>query len=375
MSKGKLIFLVTEDWYFCSHRIPIARAAKKYGFEIVVATKFSNHREKIINEGFRPFSLNYFTRETINPFIWLMGFLEILILYWQEKPKIVHHVSLVPVILGSIAAKLTGKIKIVNAITGLGSLFAYGEEVKYLRLIIGQCLRMCLKNTTIIVQNPDDANQLINSRFASRKKINLIKGSGVNMKKFKILPEPKEKKFTVGLVSRMLWQKGIGDFVEAIRILNESGENVQGIIAGGPHSPNSNSISHEKLEEWNQLSYINWVGKINDVTQVWKKAQISVLPSYYREGLPKSLLESASCGRAIITTDCPGCREIVSDMKSGLVVPAKSPKQLAKAILLLKKDKELRIKLAKNCYQLVKNELCEEIVMKKTLALYQKLTK
>ncbi len=375
MSKGKILFLVTEDWYFCSHRLPIARAAKKEGYEVVVATRVHTHGEFIEKEGFKLIPLKNFQRESINPIKAFLGFLELVAIYRCEKPDIVHHVALKPVLIGSFAAMLYRKAKVVNAVAGLGFIFS-SERVKarLLRPLITTGLWLCMKKTSVIVQNPDDAKMLIENSLISADRVFLIRGSGVDLDKFKVLPEPESAVFTIGVVARMLWDKGIAEFIDAAKLLHESGEKFVALLAGYPDPANPNSIPVAKLEEWNTYPYIKCVGKIEDVREIWKDSHISVLPSY-REGLPKSLLESAACGRAIVTTDVPGCREIVIDGETGILVPAKSVKELAEAILKLKNNLELRRKLARQVREKVERELSVKVVVKSTLELYDRLVK
>ncbi|MBF0381998.1 MAG: glycosyltransferase family 4 protein [Magnetococcales bacterium] len=372
----KLLFLVTEDWYFCSHRLPIARHALKCGFEVVVATHVQKHGEQINAEGFRliPISMR---RSGVTLFGELTSLIELIRLYRREKPDIIHHVAMKPAVFGSIAALFSTATLVVNAVNGLGTLFSSTDKkTAVLRFIIKNLLRFLFNrsNSHLIVQNPDDYKSLANIAALADKQISLIAGSGVDIAHFTVLPPPKNGN-VVALVSRMLQEKGVEDLIEATNILRAEGLDVSLILAGRTDKDSATSIPEEQLYEWSKSEYIEWVGIAKDVRKIWAKASIAVLPSYYREGVPKALLEAAACGRPIITTDMPGCRDVVQQGKNGLLVPVKNPAILAQTIKKLLEDPNQRDNMATAGRKRVESMFSEEIIVKQTIDIYIKASK
>jgi len=369
----KIIFLVTEDWYFLSHRLPIARVARDAGFEVVVATRVANHGDNIRLEGFRLVPLKYFKREHTNPWQVLREIIEVSSLYRKENPTIVHHVAIKPVVVGSIATRLTGVNAVVNAVAGLGFVFASCKlRARLIRPVLKVLLRFCLKHSIVIVQNPDDEKEMVKQGLIHKEQSRLILGSGVDVDSFQILPDL-EGIFTVALVSRMLWDKGVGEFISAIRLLRNRGVQVRAILAGKPDLANLNSISSAQLQHWHDEGIAEWLGYVEDIRTVWAQAHVAVLPSYYREGVPKCLLEAAACGRPIVTTDMPGCREIVHHGENGLLVPVRDASGLADAMHKLLLDAELRRRMGRAGRSMVEQHFSEQCVADQTLRLYGEL--
>ena len=368
-----IIYFVSEDWYFCSHRLPIARKALKDGFKVVVITKVSKHRDVIESEGFElaPIEIK---RGGINLFSELKTISTLYSYYKQYNPDIVHHVAIKPVIYGTLVARLIGSIKIVNAMAGLGFIFISNKKrVRALRFVIHKLFRFLFdnKNGQLILQNKDDLDYFIKNKLVKKDQVSIIRGSGVDIKKF-ILVEECMGIPIVMLASRMLWDKGVGEFVEAAKILKQEGVEARFVLVGENDSENPASISNSQLNEWNELETVEWWGEKIDMHKVLAQSSIVCLPSY-REGLPKVLLEAASCGRAIIATDVPGCREIVHDGESGILVPLKDSNFLASAIKELINNPGKRKSMGKNGRILVKREFSEEIVVNRTMKVYQEL--
>ncbi|TQV84233.1 glycosyltransferase family 4 protein [Exilibacterium tricleocarpae] len=372
--KTKLIFFVTEDWYFCSHRLPIARAAKKNGYDVIVATRVRQHGDVIEKEGFRLLPLTL-SRRSINPLSELALLLEIIRIYRKEKPDIVHHVALKPVIYGSIATKFLKNVKVVNAVAGLGFIFSSNRPLaRILRPVIKFVYSRLFRNSNsvVIVQNPEDQQLLLQSLSVPDARVKLISGSGVDIKQFKNLREPSGP-MVVTLVSRMLWDKGVGEFVNATKILKENGLSFRALLVGKPDSENPASVSREQLLRWQESGLIEWCGHRNDIPAVWAESHIAVLPSYYGEGVPKSLIEAAASGRAIVTTDMPGCREIVRNNRNGLLVPPRDVVALASALEKLMVNEFQRKEMGKCGRQIVEQEFSEELVVAASLDLYKRL--
>jgi len=368
-----IIYFVSEDWYFCSHRLPIARKAFAEGFKVVVVTRVSNHGDIIESEGFELASIEI-NRGSMNLFSELRTISTLYSYYKQYKPDIVHHVAIKPVIYGTLVARLIGSIKIVNAMAGLGFVFISNKKkVKLLRLFIHQLFRFLFnnKNSQLILQNKDDLGYFLKNKLVNIDNVAIIRGSGVDIKKF-IPAEESTGVPIVMLASRMLWDKGVGEFVEAAKILKQDGVEARFVLVGENDSENPASMSNSQLNEWNELDIVEWWGEKNDMHKVLTQAHIVCLPSY-REGLPKVLLEAASCGRAIIATDVPGCREIVHNGENGILVPLKDSSSLASAIKELINNPEKRKRMGKSGRKLVENEFSEEIVVNQTMKVYQEL--
>ena len=373
--KPKIIFFITEDWYFWSHRLPIARAARNAGFEVFIATRVNQLKTLIDKEGFNliPIGLKRRSKNIVKE---LFSIVEIVKIYRRVRPDIVHHVTVKPVLYGSWAARITGINGVVNALAGLGSIFvAQGWKANVLRQLVVFAYRSAFsaKNTIGIFQNPEDLKLFIDAGVVKSGKAVLIRGSGVDTSCFIRLPEPAGIP-TVILASRMLWDKGIGELVDAARQLRKDGVNCRIVLVGSPDPENPTSISEETLGNWHAEGIVEWWGHKEDMPEVFAKSNIVVLPSY-REGLPKGLLEAASCGRAIVATDVPGCREIVRHNENGLLVPPHDSKSLANALKFLIENSELRAKMGARGREIVEAEFSEEIVVKQTMDVYKKICK
>lgn len=371
--KPRILFFITEDWYFWSHRLPIARAARDTGFEVLIATRVDQHKERIEKEGFKLIPI-HLVRRNKNIFREIFNTLEIIKIYRREKPDIVHHVAMKPVLYGSWAARIAGIPAVVNALAGLGFIFvAQGCKTFILRRLVIFAYRSAFsaKNTIGIFQNPEDLKLFVDASVVKSEKAVLIRGSGVDTSHFIHLPEPTGIPIIV-LASRMLCDKGVGEFVDAARQLRKDGVSCRAVLVGNPDPENPASIPEKTLRLWHFEGIVEWWGHREDIPEVFAKSNIVVLPSY-REGLPKVLLESASCGRAIVATDVPGCKEIVCHNENGLLITPYDSKALADALKVLIKDPELRAKMGARGREIVEAEFSEEIVVKQTMEVYERL--
>ncbi len=371
----KVLFFVTEDWYFRSHRLPVARAARDAGFEVVVATRVDTCRDTLTQEGFRLIPLQM-RRRSKNPLRELAAILEIINIYRRERPDLVHHVALKPVLYGALAARFVGVPAAVNALAGLGYVFSSGQiRAKLLKLFVRAAFRVLLnrQNSVVLLQNPDDRQMLIESKTILPERTALIRGSGVDVQRFRPSPEPDDGPVTVTLVARMLRDKGILEFVEASKFLRQKGIHFRAVLVGTPDPDNPTSIPASQLEVWQTEGLIEWWGQNDDIPGVWAQSHIAVLPSAYGEGVPMSLIEAAACGRPIITTDMPGCREIVQHEQNGLLVPIKDSRALADAICRLIESPDLRRQMGQEGRKLVEEEFSESVVVAQTLNLYQSM--
>jgi len=334
MSAPRLLYLVTEDWYFCSHRLPLGIAARSRGYDVTVATRVQRHAETIRAAGLKLVPLQW-SRHGHNPIKELSALHEILGVYRHERPDIVHHVAVKPVLYGSIAARVTSTPAVVNAIAGLGYLESSNDlRARILGRIVetGYHLLLDRPNSRLIVQNPDDVSMLVGRGIIDAGRVALIRGSGVDTTRFTPIPEPSGTPLVV-LPARLLRDKGVVEFVEAARTLRADGIAARFALVGEPDSEHPATISTADLERWRSQDAVECWGWREDMVEVFQRCHLVCLPSY-REGLPKALLEAAACGRAIVTCDVPGCREVVREGDNGLLVP---PRDSASLVMALKR--------------------------------------
>ncbi len=374
--KPVVLYLVTEDWYFWSHRLPIARAAQAAGWDIVIATRVNSHGDRIRREGFRLVPIRM-RRRSLAPWREAAAIAELVRLYRRERPDLVHHIAMKPVLYGSLAAAIAGVPAVINALAGMGYVFtASGVKARTLRPLIRTALRWLLdrRNSRLILQNPDDVKAMTGGMVTAGR-VALIRGSGVDIKAFSppagTVSEPDGMPVAV-MVSRMLWDKGVGELVEAARLLKRRRVPLRVVLVGPPDPENPASIPERQLRDWDGAGDIAWRQARSDIAEIWAQSHIAVLPSH-REGLPKSLLEAAACGRPMVAADVSGCREIVLDGLTGLLVPPRNAPRLADALERLALDPDLRRRMGAAARDLVVRELSEEVVVAQTLALYRSL--
>jgi len=340
----KLLYLITEDWFFVSHFMPMARTARAAGFEVVVATRVRDHAGRIEAEGFRVVPLES-ERRSLSVFEALRGFLRIMRIVRAERPDIVHCIALRMVAIGGLAAKAGGAKRLVLAPTGLGLLWS--EESAFntfaramLRFIIGHWLRG--KNTHYLFENTDDPREFGLEHSAA---VTIVPGAGVAPEEFEPSPDPPAPPLRVAVVARMIEAKGIIDAIEAVQRARALGAPVELDLYGAPDPSNRRSCSEEALRTWSQEPGIRWHGSTRDVAEVWRTHHVAMLLTWYREGVPRSLIEAAAGGRAIVTTDSPGCRDLVRDRHEGILVPLRDTEAAARALVELAEDAELRARL------------------------------
>lgn len=371
-SQPHLLFWITEDWYFCSHRLPLARAALAAGYRVTVVTQVHQHEELIKNYGIRVIPLAI-SRRSLNPLRELALLAKIYTIYRREHPDIVHQVAMKPVLYGSIAAYWAGIPNIVNALAGLGFIFSSTRlQARLLRPVTKLILRWIFKsNTHLILQNQDDW-QLLNKLVSMpTQRIHLIRGVGVDLTTFCPIPPPLETPAgpIIILAARLLWDKGIGELVAAAQILRARGITARYVLVGAPDPGNPATVTATQLQAWVDAGLIEWWGQRADMAAVLQQCHIACLPSY-REGLPKVLAEAAACGLPIVTTDTPGCREVVTHGKNGLLVPARDAQALANALATLINDPTLRMTYGQAGRQRAVIEFGSEPIIAATLAIY-----
>lgn len=368
----RLLYVANEDFAFLLNRLPMARAARKAGFEVHVATRVDKAAKAIEAEGFIPHRIP-FRRGGLSPFAAIPTILALRRIESKVKPQIVHHSGLQCCVYGSIAG-LGKKFSQVNAITGLGYIFTSTSwRTRLLKHGMTWLLSWLLNrhHSLVLVQNLDDRSALV-ELGVEQQRMALIPGSGVDTDALQPLPEP-QGPITFGFAGRLLTDKGIRALVAAHGILRQQGHDANLIIAGNPDPANPASVLLEEVEEWSRRPGITWLGHIEDIVSLWRICHFAVLPSH-REGLPGSLLEAAACGRPMIATDAPGCREIVLDDQTGLLVPIEKPTELAQAILQLAASPQLRKRYGEAARKLVVDKLSAKIIGNSIVQLYDKLT-
>ena len=368
----RLLYLVNAAWFFISHRLPLAEAARRAGYDVHVASGAATADEVRLLEkaGFTYHSLGL-KRASGNPFHNAALLLQLFRLYRSVRPAIVHHVTIKPVILGTLVARFLHIPAVVNAVSGLGYSFSSAERRrKSLRYLVGLAYRVCLNHPrmTVIFQNADDRLDFL--RWTGIKTLNyvLIAGSGVDINRFYPTPEPSGI-VRVVVPARMLRDKGIVEFAMAIGSLRARGVLVEGLMAGSPDPENPESLTEPELRALETQYGVRWIGHCSDVANLFSSTHIVCLPSY-REGLPKALIEASAAGRAIVTTDVPGCRHVVDDGVTGLLVPARQVTPLADSIGRLVADPDLRLRLGAAARARAEAQFGIDQIVSQTLHLY-----
>lgn len=370
--RPRLLFLVTEDWYFWSHRLPVARAARDAGFEVVVATRVKGHGDRIRAEGFRLVPLEW-DRGTRTPWRALSELATVVRLYRRERPDLAHHIAVKPAVFGAVAAMATGLPAMVTTLAGRG--FALSGR-GLLPVLAGMAVRAVLRlgaigrRAAVVVQNPEDRAWLRSA--PSVPHVRLIAGSGVDLGRYLPLPDP-DGPFTVAQVSRMLALKGVEDAVEAVRRLRAEGLDMRLLLAGASDADNPAAIPPDRLAAWAEEGGVEWLGPVPDVRQVWARAHVALLASRGGEGVPKTLLEAAACGRPIVATYVAGTRDVARGGVNAVLIPPNDPEALANALRLLACDPAYRARLAQASRSVVDPAFGDDRVAERTLALYRRL--
>jgi len=364
---------VTEDWFFCSHFLDRANAAKQAGYEVTVVTRTRKHAATITARGLKlvPVCLD---RRSKNPLRELRFVRELIKLYRSEKPVITHHVALKPIIYGTIAAKVARVPHVINAPVGMGYVFSSTQLKARLARPFVTALFSCLlqpPNGRVILENPDDIAMLARRRLLDNKRTVLIRGAGVDVTKFVPIPE-ETGTVVIVLPARMLWDKGIGEFVEAARCIKAQNIAARFVLVGAPDAGNPAAVSEAQLVDWRREGVIEWWRHQDNMPEVYSKAHVVCLPSY-REGLPKALIEAAACGRPIVTTDTPGCREVVRDGENGFLVPIRNAGALGDALEKCIRDPALRLRMGDKGRQIAVEEFSRERVVEETLTVYREV--
>jgi glycosyltransferase involved in cell wall biosynthesis len=372
----RLLYLVNIPRFFVTHRLPLAKAARAAGYDVHVATASGDQSNiDLIHAEKFPFHPLPLSQHGMNPLQEIRTLLAIIRLFRDLRPDLVHMVTIKAVLYGGIAARFARVPAMVFAITGLGSLYTEGgPKVKLARTAANIAFRLALghKNARLIFQNPDDRDLFVQNGLIPASRTQVIKGSGVDMDVFH--PEPEADGLPVVLFAgRLLWKKGLGVFVEAAQYLKNTSVAARFVVVGYPEPSSPVAVPMSQLEAWAKDGLIEWWGKRDDMPAVFAASHVVCLPSSYGEGVPKVLIEAAACGRAIVTTDTPGCREITRQGENGLLVPKDDPAALADAICKLVEDTALRQTMGARGRTIAAGEFSETQVFSNIFTLYNLL--
>jgi glycosyltransferase involved in cell wall biosynthesis len=376
MSAGRcLLFVVNNPAFFMSHRVPVALAAQKAGYDVHVATMDGPAVADIQALGMTHHAIPM-TRSGKHPLQELGTLLALVRLFRRLRPDVVHLVTIKPVLYGGIAARLARVPGMVAAISGLGFVFLSNSlKMRLVRAVVARLYRIALghPNSRVIFQNANDRDLLKSLGAVRDEQVVIIRGAGVDLDAFRPTPEPPAPPVVVTMVARLLRDKGVQEFVQAARLLRERGVPVTMQLVGGLDAGNPASATQADVDAWQQDGCVQALGERSDVAALYAAAHIAVLPSY-REGLPKSLIEAAACGRAVVTTDVPGCRDAIEPNVTGLLVPVRDAAALADAIARLAKDAALRQAMGAAGRALAEREFDINQVARIHVALYDALS-
>ena len=372
----KALFFANTDWYLYNFRLALAKAVREMGIEVVLISPPGDFGPRLRAEGFRwiPVPMN---RRSLNPWSEAKFIVELVSLYRRERPDIVHHFTIKPVIYGSIAARLAGIVRRVNAVTGLGHVFiSQNIRAGLLRPVVRSLMKFALNGPQgrLVLQNGDDRDLFLKYKLVATGRVRLIRSSGVDTSKFRWISGNGNTRgrIRVLLATRLIWEKGIGEYVEAARLLKRDCGNIEFMIAGSNDEGNPASVPNAFISKWAGEGVIHPLGHVDNMAGLLSRVDIVVLPSY-REGVPRILIEAAACGLPLVATDVPGCREIVAHNVNGLLVPAKDSISLAGAIRHLSANPDERVRMGEAGRKKALEEFDEKIVIRETLGVYREL--
>lgn len=374
--KKKLFIVVNQDWFFLSHRLPIGMAAKEAGYDVTIVSEDTGVSDKIIEAGLKTINLpinkaGTNIKDEIKTFFFLYK------LFRREKPDIVHLVGLKTMLWGSLACRLAGVKAMVSAVCGLGVLFDEEHAHSFMTRSILKVLRLThkKKRLAVIFQNNDDKAIFLNAKIMKEEQCAFTNGSGINLQNYDYTPEPTDGLIKIIFTARMVEDKGTLILIDAAKKLEaEYKGKVQFLLCGGLDT-NPNGITKEMLESRCDGEYIQWLGHRKDVLELLKQSHIMAFPSWYREGLPKSVIEAEAIGRPVVTTDSVGCRDTVVDGKNGYMIPIKDSDALAMALKKLIDNPELRQTMGKNAREFAVSKFDINDVVKVHMDVYDNILK
>lgn len=370
--RPKLAYVVTEDWFFCSHFLPMARAAKAHGFDVSVICRVRDHGQAIVDEGFRLLPLEA-DRRSLNPFRLLAGIAALRRTLRAEQPALVHLIALRSILLGGLAARSLGMDRMVVAVTGLGFLgAARGPVADGARGLVGAVIRMLAKSqrTRFLFENRSDPAAL--GLAGDDPRVTIVGGAGVDPARYPVQPMPALPPLRAAFVGRMLWSKGVDVAVAAVMEARRRGTAVTLDLYGQPDPQNPKAVPEATLRTWAEADGITWHGPVrpSDVPGLWARTHVALLPSRGGEGLPRALLEAAASGRVIITTTVPGCADFVADGAYGITHAVDDSGRMAGELVALATDPFRLYALGQAARQRVDEGYTERQVSETVAALY-----
>lgn len=367
----KILLFANTSWYLYNFRLPLAEALRSAGHEVILVSPSDDYSQKLTDAGFMwiDFPLS---RKGRNPFFEVVTLFRLITLYRNAKPDLVHHFTIKCVVYGSLAARWTGIKSVINAITGLGYVFIGNSKSQtILRWLIILLYRFSLKGTRVVFQNEDDLRQFLEYTLVDRDQSEIIRGSGVDIQRFTVSPFPEGMPVVV-LPARMLWDKGVAEFVSAARQLRKEGIIARFILAGDTDDDNPAAVPNKTLKGWQKEGIVEWMGWQSDMPSVYATSTIVCLPSY-REGLPKTLIEAAACGRPLIATDVPGCREVIIPGKTGLLSVVRDVETLTNCLRTMIQDRDSWYRMGQEARKLAEDEFSTGRIINETMQIYSKL--
>ena len=370
MTKKRVLFVITEDWALISHRLHLAEAAIRLGYEVAVVTRVTKYRDMLEASGLKVFHWRL-QRRSLNPISELISIFHLWKILTSFEPDIIHAVAQKPVIYAGLVMKFSKKAKFVAALGGVGFIFT-GKNIKanLLKPIVKSCLRFVLRDpaSKLILQNADNVQTIVDLSIVDKNRITLIKGAGVEIRKFQPSLIPKGPPMVI-LPARMLWDKGVAEFVRVAGRIKARGIEAHFVLVGDVDIHNPASISQKQVDQWVQQGAVEHWNRRDDMDQIYQQASIVCLPSY-NEGLPKVLLEAASCARPTVAFNVPGCREIVRNGTNGFLVSFGDEVALEKAIVTLISDRSLCAKMGAKGREIVEQAFSSEIINAQTFAIW-----
>ena len=368
----RLMLVVTDDWYLWSHRIGLAVAARDAGYDVTVVTRVREHGKRIRALGFNLVDVD-FARGSLSPWANLHTVLELSDIYRRREPHLVHHVAVKPIVLGTMAAARERVPAVVNALAGMGTALTSSHvKARLVRPVLRPALAWAMRRprSHAVVQNAENA-KFVESLGVRRERISLVRGAGVDVRTFRPQPEP-DGPIRVTMVSRLLRDKGVREFVEAASLVRKVRGDIVFTLVGAPDEGNPTSVPTEEVRSWAADGLVEWWGHREDVADVLAGSHVAVLPTYYGEGVPKTLLEAAACGRPIVATDFAGCREVVRHGGNGLLVPPRDAPALSNAIMALAGDPARRAAMGAAGRRRAETEFAAERINEETLRVYER---
>lgn len=373
----KFVFYANTDWYLYNFRLSTARQLQAHGHEVVMLSPPGEYGARFDGHGFRWLTLAM-DRASLNPLREAKTLRQLTRLLRSERPDVLHNFTVKCAVYGALAARAARVPAVVNAVAGMGYVFTSDQaQARLLRPVVKMLMRGTLGggHSRLILQNPDDADVFTRARLVPQQKIRVIRSSGVDLSRF-LPPERASgpQPLRVLLAARLLWEKGIGEYVEAARLLRGQGRDIEFLLAGMPDHGNPRSATRAQVEQWHGEGLVRWLGHVEDMPALMRSVDVMVLPSYYREGVPKSLIEGAACGLAIVTTNLAGCREVVSeDGVDGLHVQPRDPTHLADCLRRLDDDRALVRRLGDRARAKAMEHFDERMVIRRTIEVYDEL--